>query len=279
MSAMRVRRARDCREASGEAARGRGVRRRVGIVSMLGLAVVPVQLGLLGSVWSDPAVAAAPDAALVPVYSTRLPPAFKWTYSLTRGGVGGTGELTWRPQGTSYQLKLEGKVALVGTVLTQMSRGGLDAHGLAPARFTDRRWRRAEQTADFQRETGRITFSGRADEHPIVPGVQDRLSWLVQLPAIAQADPSRVRAGSTVTLMVVGARGDARTWSLRSAGVQSLRLGGRTVQAVKLTREREDPHDTLAEVWLDPQRHHLPVRARLTDGDNDALELLLQRSS
>nr|WP_297353493.1 DUF3108 domain-containing protein [uncultured Caldimonas sp.] len=256
---------------------------RFRFVKALGVAVVLVPVSLLGSLWSVPATAAesaaaAPAAAApqVPVYSTRLPPSFKWTYSLSRGALSGAGELTWRPQGTAYQLKLEGKVALVGTVLTQVSKGGLDANGIAPVRFTDRRLRRAEQAASFQRETGKITFSGRADEHPLVPGVQDRLSWMVQLPAIAQADPSRVRAGRTVVLMVVGARGDARVWTLRSDGVQGVRVEGRTVQAVKLVREREDPHDTTAEVWLDPQRHHLPVRARLTDGNSDALELLLQ---
>lgn len=215
----------------------------------------------------------------VPVYTTQLPPAFTFTYAVRRGMLGGTGELSWRPQGASYQLKLEAQVVVVGAVLTQVSRGGIEAAGLAPARFTDRRLRRAEQAARFDREAGKVTFSGRPTEHPLVPGMQDRLSWMVQVPAIAQADPSRVRAGATVVLVVAGARGDVKTWTLRSQGLQTVRIEGRKLQAVRLVREPDDPGDTVAEIWLDPRRHHLPVRARLTDGGSDPLELVLQSAT
>ena len=37
------------------------------------------------------------------------------------------------------------------------------------------------------RDIGRITFSGPSLEYPLFPGVQDRLSWIAQLAAIAQA--------------------------------------------------------------------------------------------
>ena len=40
-------------------------------------------------------------------------------------------------------------------------------------------------------------------------------------------------------------------------------------------REPRRPHDTQAEVWLDPTRHHLPVRARIGNPpDGDMLELI-----
>lgn len=233
-------------------------------------------LALAACGWAAAAGAETPELAPTPVYSTRLPPAFTWTYALQRGALSGTGVLSWRPLASTYQLKLEGKVVLIGAVLTQISRGRTDPTGLAPLRFTDRRLRRPEQAAVFDRAAGKITFTGRSKQHPLVPGVQDRLSWMVQLPAIAQADPQRVRAGAAVVLRVVGARGSLDVWTLRSLGVQAVRLEGRTVQAVKLMREPDDPDDTIAEIWLDPQRHHLPVRARLTDGRSDPLELLLQ---
>ena len=56
-------------------------------------------------------------------------------------------------------------------------------------RFTDTRIRRATVAANFQREAGvngggKISFSGSAQELPLVPGVQDRVSWMVQLAAI-----------------------------------------------------------------------------------------------
>ena len=167
------------------------------------------------------------------------------------------------------------EVALFGAVLTQVSEGRIDASGLAPLRFIDRRLRRPERSAVFDREAGRISFTGRTTTQPVVPGVQDRLSWMIQLPAIAEADPQRVRAGAAVRLMVVSAKGDAKVWTLRSRGMQQVSLPGGSVEAVNLVRESADPRDTVAEVWLDPQRHHLPVRARMTERDGEPLELLL----
>jgi hypothetical protein len=34
-------------------------------------------------------------------------------------------------------------------------------------------------------------------------------------------------------------------------------------------REPREPHDTSVQVWLDPQRRHLPVRALQQSGEND----------
>ena len=39
---------------------------------------------------------------------------------------------------------------------------------------------------------------------------------------------------------------------------------GTVPQALRLTREPRKPYDTQVEVWLDPARQHLPVRARMT---------------
>ena len=125
---------------------------------------------------------------LVPVYRTRLPPAMTLRYQMSRGILHGTGELQWRPAADHYELRLEGRVAGLA-ILTQTSAGGFDAAGLAPLRFTDQRMRRAAVAANFQRDADKITFSGPSAELPLLPGEQDRLSWMVQLAAIAAAEP------------------------------------------------------------------------------------------
>ena len=216
----------------------------------------------------------------MPVYPTRIPPAFSLRYDMSRGAISGLGTLAWTHEASGYSLRLEGTVPLLGPLLLQHSAGSFDAHGLAPERFTDQRRGRAELAANFMRQAGKITFSGSTVEVPLLPGTQDRVSWMVQLAAIAQADPGRVKVGQKLTLHVVGARGDANAWSFMSSGLQPVRVGGRTLEAVKLVREPRKPHDTLVEVWLDPARHHLPVRARLTEGrGGEALELVLQAGS
>lgn len=210
-----------------------------------------------------------------PVYRTRIPPAAKLTYRLTRSGFTGTGTLDWKPDGGSYTLRLEGKLPLLGTLITQVSRGGFDRAGLAPLRFTDKRISKSEQAANFQRGRGQISFSGPSWELPILAGTQDRLSVMVQLAAVAGAWTRAPATGEQVQAYVVGARGDGDVWTIRYLGREAVRTAdGRNVDSLKFLREPTSPHGTRAEFWLDPGSGFLPVRARLTDGSGDALELL-----
>lgn len=212
----------------------------------------------------------------VPTYATRLPPAATLAYELRRGLLSGSAELTWSPGPDGYRLTLEGH-AFGLSVLSWTSVGGIDAHGLAPVRFTDRRRNRSENAANFQRPAGRITYSGPTVEFPLAPGAQDRLSWMVQLPAILEADPALREPGQRIVIFVTGARGDADLWTFIVQGRQSLVLpAGNVPEALHLLRAPRKAFDTQAEAWLDPARGHLPVRARLATPDSgDATDFLL----
>lgn len=237
----------------------------------------PPREDTVATVAPAPAAAAASDAegAPPPLYATQLPPPMTLRYELRRGRLSGSGDLHWRPEAGRYSLRLDGSVMGL-SVLTQDSSGTLDAHGLAPERFTDQRARRPMVAANFEREAGRIRFSGPSHELPWQAGVQDRLSWMVQLAAVAQAEPQRLGAGERIVMQVVGARGDASTWAFRSLGAETLTLFSAPLPTVHLLREPRHPYDTRVEVWLDPARHHLPVRAVMGSGDDDRLELRLR---
>ena len=206
----------------------------------------------------------------IPVYATRLPPPGLWRYRMQRGLAAGAADLRWAPQGDAgYELLLEGRVAGV-TVLEWASRGQIDAAGLAPERFVLRRRGRDRHAANFQREAGKISFSGPTHEQPLVLGAQDRLSWLLQLPAIVAAAPERFGSGATVVLFVAGARGDADAWTFLVQGAEV--LAG--TPALKLLREPRRLYDTRIEIWLDPAEHYLPLRVVQTPaGAGAALEL------
>lgn len=225
---------------------------------------------------SAPVVLRQPEHA-VPVYRTHIPPATTLEYDIRRGSIAGTGELSWRPDGGRYEARLQASV--IGyTLLTQISEGGFDKAGLAPLRFTDQRPRKAARAANFQRDVGKITFSGPRDEFALPAGSQDRLSWLIQLPAVLSAEPKRAGVGGEVVLYVAGARGDVDLWTLRSIGAEIVDTAAGAVRTVKFMRTSRGPKDTQAEVWLDPTRHYLPVRARMTQGGDeaDAFELVLR---
>lgn len=213
----------------------------------------------------------------VPIYKTRLPPAAVLVYDIRRGMFSGTGELNWQPQAGHYEARLQ--VGIAGfNLLTQVSQGGFDAAGLAPVRFTDQRARRAARAANFQREAHKITYSDSKDEYALPEGSQDRLSWMIQLPAVLAAEPKRAAPGGEVQMVVSGVRADVAVWSFAFVGVETIDSGGVKVRTLRFTRPAKGPRDVLADVWLDPARHLFPVRAVLSHGDDgDALELSLRQ--
>jgi len=251
----------------------------------------PLQLALASTPRADPApqpeAAASTGDETIPHYRTRMPGSATLRYQVSRGSLHGNGELQWRPQGDRYELKLESKLAGL-TLLTQISSGGFDADGLAPERFTDTRIRRSTVAANFQREAGKdgagskdgggkITFSGSPQELPLVPGVQDRVSWMVQLAAIVAAQPNLRVPGAKVVMQVVGANADASIWAFKCVGNETVDSELGPIAALKFVREPRGPYDTTAQAWLDPKHHFLPARATLRSGPNDeGYELHLQ---
>lgn len=241
----------------------------------LALEPAAVEPAAVAEAASGPIPAEAAGGEPPPLYRTLLPPPATLDYELRRGRLAGSGTLVWRPRGERYELQLDGSV--IGLrVLTQASQGGIDAHGLAPERFTDQRARRPVQAANFRRDSARISFSGPSHELPLWAGVQDRLSWMLQLAAVVAADPARWAAGERIVLQVVGARGDAAAWAFEVLGEQVLETPAGPLPGLHLRRAPRGPYDTGAEIWLDPARHHLPVRATLRSGADDALELRLR---
>lgn len=214
---------------------------------------------------AQPATEPTPDPGgqTVPVYATRLPPPLTLQFDMRRGQAGGQAELDWRPLADHYRLTLRGQT--VGAPLIGWaSQGGFDSAGLAPQRYTESRRGRELRAANFQRDSGRITFSGPSTQHPLVAGAQDRLSWMVQLAAVLAANPALAVPEAQVSMWVVGTRGDAEVWTFTVQGSVGLDLPiGYIDGALHLKREPRRPYDTQVQVWLDPARHYLPAKTLL----------------
>jgi hypothetical protein len=233
-----------------------------------------------GNTVTAPPDAPASTAALsepVPVYATLIPPATTLQFRMRRGMLHGKAELAWKPDGGRYEARFEANVSGL-TLLTQVSQGGFDAAGLAPQRFTDKRPRRSATAANFQRAAGpagaKVTFSGSASEVALHPGAQDRLSWMVQLSAIAGAEPQRLAAQGRILMHVIGARADAAVWQFVSSGEEVIAANPAPLRVVHLQRLPQSAYDTRVDIWLEAKPPHWLVRAHLSHGPNDpGLEL------
>jgi hypothetical protein len=210
-----------------------------------------------------------------PTYRARMPPGTTLNYVMRKGALSGVGDLVWRPRGDGYEARLQGRVAGM-TIMTWVSKGTIDANGIAPVRYTDERWGKGMQTANFQRPAGKITYTGPkgGEDQPLMAGAQDRLSWMIQVAGIAAADPKLLNPGGRILIYVSGARGDAEVWAFSVKGHEDVVVDGTALKTIKLTREPRKPNDTQVEVWLEPNRHYLPVKARLSK-EGDALDLHL----
>ncbi|WP_320422880.1 DUF3108 domain-containing protein [Roseateles agri] len=215
---------------------------------------------------------AAPDAEGV-----HIAPPREWTYHLRQGDRQGIARLSWQPQDDGYHLlltrELDGK-PLPGW----RSEGGLDAkQGLVPRRYATQRQGRDSQATNFRREEGLISFSASREQFALVSGVQDRLSWWLQLAARVAGAPQRFGAGGEIRITVAGLRGEPIEWIFDILGEEALVLPQQQVPAaLHLRRAALGPYDGAIDVWLDPARDHLPVKLAVSTVDENgwAMELL-----
>ena len=211
-----------------------------------------------------------------PTYRTKLPPSVTMSYEVRRGFLRGTGKIRWQHVGDDYGLLLEAGIAGL-TLLSQTSQGIVDAAGLAPVRFLDQRARRAAQAANFVRDAGTITFSGPSVVWPLLPGTQDQLSWMIQLAGIVAAEPERASDGGRISMVIVGARGEAAVRTLRFAGQENATTASGTVPALKFVVDSRSAYDSSYEIWLDPAHDYLPAHATRRNGAGESeFDLLLE---
>ena len=247
-------------------------------IARVEVAVEPEAARVVAPVHEDaPALVAQPAPA---VYRTAVAPSVQLRYRVERGDLVGSAELSWQVQDGTYEARLdivyEGSQRMALRRVSQVSLGRIDAAGIAPQRHTARRPRAGMQAVNFEREAGAVSFSGPSWRLALAEGAQDGLSWMLQLAAVAEAEPERATAGGEIVLTVVGIRGEARPWRFRFEPTASGQEGASAVVSDKWVREPSEPYDARLEVWLDPARHHLPLRLRsAAAASNRVLEMVL----
>jgi hypothetical protein len=190
----------------------------------------------------------------------------------------GSGLLTWKSDGTSYEAALEASIIGI-SIFSQKSVGLLSPQGLAPERYSDKRFGKPEQATHFRRELGKIQFSNNKPEATLLVGAQDRLSTLVQLAGIIGGDQERYRIVNRIPMQVASTDA-AELWEFMLEGVSDITVPAANMQALKLQRKPRDEFDQRLEIWLSPQLGYLPIRIKqssATEPEQDYTDLVLKR--
>ena len=212
-----------------------------------------------------------------------LPPSADLNYSIKarQRGLGLVGDSTtvWRAGDGKYSIASETRSALFGKILDNRSEGTIDEYGLAPAQYTEKRFRKDPTTASFKRDSKTIVFSASEQSYPIKGGEQDRVSVSWQLVAMARAAKDKFKPGSEWNFFVVGPH-DADPWTFRVIGREKVQAGA-AIGAVDTVHVLREPppgsKDQTLDIWLAPSLEWYPVKLRFVDNDRDYVEQTLER--
>ena len=232
-----------------------------------------------------------------PVYATRPPASVTLHYVLVQrtsaaasASTAGEATLEWSNNGAAFSLRLA-TAAESRPPREWESTGGFDAAGLAPRRLMERERGRDKRSVNFDRETGRVRFSGAAGSLPTAPGAQDRWSWVAQLAAIAEAGARRGQLSGPWHVQVAGLRGDLERWTFRvlppgkpppelaSQGNDLSAPEDRAPALLHVLRATERPFDLRIEAWLSPSLHHFPAGLRMSTPPGPWFQWLWWRST
>lgn len=209
-----------------------------------------------------------------------LPPAAELGYKITAVKSGrkieGHGTISWQPGPKNYVISGEAGV-LFFTVLSYKSTGSVDALGLTPELYVEKRLGKSETNTHFHRERKEISFSASTNSYPIKGGEQDRASVIWQIAALGRGDSEKFVPGLAFELFVAGIR-TASDWRVYVNGKEKIDLAGGVTEAWHLTlMSSELGFQKQFELWLAPDKEWYPVRLRYADNGVGYLDMVLTK--
>lgn len=242
-------------------------------------------LATVGLPLSAGADAAAPRAAkdtaspATSKYKTNLPPSAELRYTIKARQHGlrldGSATVHWHAAGTSFSVATETRAKLLGKIQYAHTEGLIDEYGLAPLRFSEKRFSKPPTATSFDRASHTIRFSASDETYPITGGEQDRNSIVWQLVAVARAAPAKFKPGSEWTFFVAGQR-DAENWIFKVLARERLRTPLGELDTVLIKRLPPEGKGQQLDIWLAPQRDWYPVRLRFSDDNGDHVDQMLE---
>jgi hypothetical protein len=243
---------------------------------------LPLALLACGLLVQGTAIANAHSIA-APKYKTSMPPSAELSYAIKARQKGipveGDAVMRWSLEGARFNATNEARAVLVGKILYASSEGEIDAFGLAPASFTEKRFRKEAATTSFDRTQGTIRFTNSEQTYPIRGGEQDRSSVIWELVAVARALPAKVKPGTTWNFVVAGVR-DAEPWTFRVVKQEKISTALGELNTLHVTRvPAADSKEQHIDIWLAPSIEWYPARIRYSEDDGDYIEQTLRAIS
>ena len=162
--------------------------------------------------------------------------------------------------------------------LQAKGEGRLGPGGFLPDRYTHKTPRGKEEVSTFDYEKEKIFYSSLKEPLALPKGIQDRLSFMIQLAWMMKVDPERFFLGGSLRIPMAG-RNKIEDVDFQVLDDSDVILpGGILVPAVHLSSAREGAnYKGRIDVWLDKTDRLLPVRIRFEEVRGQVLDLLTVR--
>ena len=203
-----------------------------------------------------------------------VPPSGDLQYDTFYNGVRNQpGTIHWTSSGERYEMVVSVPLPFVGTFVYS-SHGRIDAFGLAPEQYVEKRGHRAEDISIFNRADRKIAFTRTPATLPLPDGAQDRFSMVMQLASLVRGDPAAYKPGVTRQFFVVDSD-SGENWPVETIGDETIR----TAQGYLETRHfkrlpRREGDQRRIDVWLAPSLGWLPARIVQTEPNGTQFELV-----
>lgn len=235
--------------------------------------------GVPGASGAHAASAAGAASASTPGPATQgvkftAPPSGDLQYDTFYNGMQNMiGTIRWRTDGRTYDLSVSMPVPFVGP-FTYRSEGRIDAFGVAPDRYVEKRGKRPEDIAIFNREIRQVVFTRTPNNAPLPDGVQDRFSMLMQLSGLVRGNPAAYKPGVTQQFFVID-NNSGETWPITVIGDEQVQTQTGIINARHFMRlPRRDGDTRRIDMWLAPSLGWLPARLVQTEPNGAQIELL-----
>jgi hypothetical protein len=187
------------------------------------------------------------------------------------------------PKPDRYQIKMVTEAAgwarlFASAPMLAQAEGSLGAGGFLPERYSHQGPRRSEVTVfDYSRKE--IRYESLKEPLPLLNGIQDRLTFMLQLAWMLQTDPERFSLGQTVTVPIAGRNKVEEVDFLVLSDADLALPSGVLVPALHLSSNRQtDRYSVQIDVWMDRTDRLLPVRIRFEEARGAVLDLLTVRN-
>lgn len=199
------------------------------------------------------------------------------TYSLRgdyRGAVYGSGSVQWQRSQGRYQVEVNLRLALLLS-MSLVSQGEMGDAGLRPQVYEERFIGSARRVV-FDGVAVKF-FDGSAERQP--PGAQDTASQFVELSRRFATGRQRLDVGAEVPIWL--ARPNAlHLWTYDVVALEALKIPQYGVVPAYHLKPRSvtNPRGQIsAELWFAPSLQYLPVRVKISLGDGNYVDLLVEK--